>query len=184
MVRSGLASDASYFFRDDWRRGTFAPFSRASLRPIAIACLRLFTLRPEPLFRVPFFLRCIADLTRLLAALPYLAMHATDAKAVLRSPPVRAIGGAELVARRAGHGAGFLSFLLLRHRGSGTASHELREPVVRLCARPRGVGYGRDMTGRVRGIGLLIAVLIAGARGASGQSLAYFPADGASSVNP
>src|SRR5204862_5596433 len=78
--------DSDYFFRerDDLRRGTFAPFSRASLRPMAIACFRLFTLRPEPLLRVPFFLRCIADLTRLLAALPYLAMSSIDANAVLR----------------------------------------------------------------------------------------------------
>jgi hypothetical protein len=30
--------------------------------------------RPEPLLSVPFFLRRIADLTRLPAALPYLAM--------------------------------------------------------------------------------------------------------------
>jgi hypothetical protein len=36
---------------------------------------------------VPFFLRCIADLTRLLAALPYLAMRMTDASVVLRSVP-------------------------------------------------------------------------------------------------
>ena len=75
------------FFRErDLRRGTFAPFFRASLRPIAMACFRLFTLRPEPLLRVPFFLRCIADLTRLLAALPYLAMRSIDASVVLRSP--------------------------------------------------------------------------------------------------
>ena len=55
-------------------RGTFAPFWRASLRPIAIACFRLFTLRPELLLSVPFFLRSMADFTRLPAALPYLAM--------------------------------------------------------------------------------------------------------------
>jgi hypothetical protein len=53
-------------------RGTFAPFSRASESPIAIACLRLVTFLPlRPLFSVPFFLRRIADSTRLLAALPY-----------------------------------------------------------------------------------------------------------------
>ena len=78
----------SYLFfreREDLRRGTFAPFFRASLRPMAIACFRLFTLRPEPLLRVPFFLRCIADLTRLPAALPYLAMSSIDANAVLSS---------------------------------------------------------------------------------------------------
>jgi len=34
--------------------GTFAPAARASESPIAIACLRLLTLRPErPLFNVP-----------------------------------------------------------------------------------------------------------------------------------
>jgi hypothetical protein len=34
--------------------GTFAPLLRASDSPIAIACLRLLTLRPErPLFNVP-----------------------------------------------------------------------------------------------------------------------------------
>lgn len=60
---------------DDFRRGTFAPFLRASLNPIAIACLRLVTLRPDPLFSVPFFFRCIADFTRLPAALPYLAIR-------------------------------------------------------------------------------------------------------------
>ena len=74
--------------RADLRRGTFAPFSRASLSPIAIACFRLVTLRPEPLLSVPFFLRCIADLTRLLAALPYLAMSVFDASAVL----IRGVG--------------------------------------------------------------------------------------------
>ena len=38
---------------------------------VAIACLRLVTFLPLPLFKVPFFLRRIADSTRLLAALPY-----------------------------------------------------------------------------------------------------------------
>ena len=34
--------------------GTLSPSARASDRPIAIACLRLFTFRPErPLFKVP-----------------------------------------------------------------------------------------------------------------------------------
>jgi hypothetical protein len=35
------------------RAGTFPPARRASDRPIAIACLRLFTFCPEPLFNVP-----------------------------------------------------------------------------------------------------------------------------------
>lgn len=63
------------FFRElDFLRGTFAPFSRASDRPIAIACLRLFTLPPFPplpLLSVPFLRRFIALSTRLPAALPY-----------------------------------------------------------------------------------------------------------------
>jgi len=41
--------------------GTFAPSALASERPIAIACLRLFTFRPErPLFRVPALRSLIA----------------------------------------------------------------------------------------------------------------------------
>ena len=44
---------------------------------MAIACLRLFTfppLPPGPDLNVPFFLRRIADSTRLLAAFPYLRL--------------------------------------------------------------------------------------------------------------
>ena len=67
------------FFEDDRRDGTFAPFFRASLRPMAIACLRLLTLRPEPLLSVPFFRRRIADSTRFDADFPYFAMcHLTS----------------------------------------------------------------------------------------------------------
>ena len=65
--------------RDDLRepfRGTLAPFSRASLNAIAIACLRLLTRRPDPLFNVPRFLRRIADSTFFEADLPYFAMRA------------------------------------------------------------------------------------------------------------
>lgn len=40
--------------------GTVAPLLRASLKPIAIACLRLFTFLPEPERSVPFFFRRIA----------------------------------------------------------------------------------------------------------------------------
>ena len=61
-------------------RGTLAPFFRASLSPIAMACFWLVTLRPEPLFSVPFFLRCIADFTRLRDALPYFAMRRSSCK--------------------------------------------------------------------------------------------------------
>jgi hypothetical protein len=81
-----LELEKSYFFRDERLlervlvrllvrlRGTFAPFSRASESPIAIACLRLFTvppLPPRPRLSVPFFRRCIALSTRLDADFPY-----------------------------------------------------------------------------------------------------------------
>jgi hypothetical protein len=56
------------------RRGTFAPFLRASLRAIAIACFRLVTFRPDPLLSVPFFLRRIVDLTFFAAPLLYFAI--------------------------------------------------------------------------------------------------------------
>jgi hypothetical protein len=55
--------------------GTFAPFSRASDSPIAIACLRLVTVPPCPAlprFSVPAFRRCIALLTDFPALRPYL----------------------------------------------------------------------------------------------------------------
>jgi histidinol phosphatase-like PHP family hydrolase len=68
-----LARERLDLERDDLR-GTLPPLLRASLRPIAIACLRLVTRRPELLFRVPLFRRCIADFTRRCALLPYLAM--------------------------------------------------------------------------------------------------------------
>ena len=61
-------------FRDERRRGTLAPFSRASFSAMAIACLRLRTLRPEPLRNVPRFRRRIVDSTFLLAARPYFAI--------------------------------------------------------------------------------------------------------------
>ena len=56
-------------------RGTFFPLRRASDRPIAIACLRLFTLPPRPplpLLSVPRLRRCIALLTSLEAEREYL----------------------------------------------------------------------------------------------------------------
>jgi len=59
-------------FRPVRFRGTFAPFFRASDKPIAIACFRLFTVRPLlPDLSVPFFRRRIALSTRFDAALPY-----------------------------------------------------------------------------------------------------------------
>jgi len=63
--------------REDFR-GTFAPFFLASLRPIAIACLRLLTRPPEPLFSVPRLRRRIADFTLLDADLPYLAIDTSS----------------------------------------------------------------------------------------------------------
>jgi hypothetical protein len=65
-------------FRDDLR-GTFAPFFLASLRPMAIACLRLFTRPPDPLFNVPFLRRRIADFTVFEAAFPYFAIDTSRA---------------------------------------------------------------------------------------------------------
>src|ERR1700683_3262190 len=64
-------------FQLDFFRGTLAPFLRASESPMAMACLRLFTvppLPPFPLFKVPFFSRCIALFTLLPAAFPYRAI--------------------------------------------------------------------------------------------------------------
>src|SRR4029078_8640525 len=71
--------------------GTFAPFSRASFRPIAIACLPLFTvppLPPFPLFSLPLFIRCIALFTVLLLLLPYRAMISSFARGPTRCRPV------------------------------------------------------------------------------------------------
>jgi hypothetical protein len=50
-----------------------APFFLASDRPIAIACLRFFTLgcRPLPDFNVPRLARCIALFTAFCAPFPY-----------------------------------------------------------------------------------------------------------------
>jgi hypothetical protein len=61
-------------FRLRPRDGTLDPFSLASFRPIAIACLRLVTFRPDPLFNDPRLRRCIADFTDFDAPLPYFAM--------------------------------------------------------------------------------------------------------------
>lgn len=52
-------------------RGVFSPFSRASLMPMAIACLRLVTLRPPRVLSVPCLRRRIALPTVELAFLLY-----------------------------------------------------------------------------------------------------------------
>ena len=82
-------------FREVRLRGTFAPFFRASERPIAIACLRLFTLPPWPLlprFSVPCLRRRIALSTLLLA--PRLYFLPLDLRRLLfaaMTPPVEVL---------------------------------------------------------------------------------------------
>lgn len=57
------------------RLGTLPPSRRASDRPMAIACLRVLTVFPEPpLFNVPRFILCTALLTLLDAFRPYLGI--------------------------------------------------------------------------------------------------------------
>jgi hypothetical protein len=52
------------FFALDFFAGTFAPSARASESPIAIACLRLFTVLPlRPLFSLPRLYSCISRST-------------------------------------------------------------------------------------------------------------------------
>jgi hypothetical protein len=58
-------------FLDVRLRGVFSPFSRASLMPMAIACLRLVTLRPPRVLSVPCLRRRAALATVLLAFLLY-----------------------------------------------------------------------------------------------------------------
>jgi hypothetical protein len=65
-------------------RGTFAPSRRASERPIAIACLRLFTLRPLPDFSFPRLNSCISSPTFSCALRPYFLPE-------LRRPRVEAV---------------------------------------------------------------------------------------------
>src|SRR5258706_7047889 len=72
-VPRGMRPGATYFLR--FLRGTLPPARRASARPIAMACLRLFTFLPErPLRSVPCLRSCIAFLTFCEAFFPYLAM--------------------------------------------------------------------------------------------------------------
>lgn len=63
----------AHFF-EDFLDGTLPPSFRACESPIAIACFRLFTFLPEPLFSVPFLRSCMAFSTFSDALLPYLAM--------------------------------------------------------------------------------------------------------------
>jgi hypothetical protein len=62
------------FFEDPFF-GTLAPASRASDKPMAIACFLLVTFLPDlPLFSVPCLRSCIAFSTLSWAFLPYLAI--------------------------------------------------------------------------------------------------------------
>jgi hypothetical protein len=82
--------------------GTFAPFSRASDRPIAIACLRLVTRPPWPAFprlSVPLFRRRIALSTDLPAPRPYL--RPLDFFAAM-SPPRSSFGACRAEMRSCG----------------------------------------------------------------------------------
>ena len=68
----GIAYRFTFFFELFLFFGTLAPFLRASERPIAIACLRLLTLRPErPLLKLPFLRFFIVRLTLLDAFFEY-----------------------------------------------------------------------------------------------------------------
>ena len=69
-------------FRPRRFEGTLAPFFRASLRPMAIACLRLVTFRPEPLLSEPRLRRRIVDFTLFDAPFPYFAIGTSHARAV------------------------------------------------------------------------------------------------------
>ena len=66
-----------FFFDEDFLRGTLPPAFRACDKPIAIACLRLFTFLPDrPLLSLPRFRSCIAFSTFSDAFFSYLAIAA------------------------------------------------------------------------------------------------------------
>lgn len=77
--------------------GTFAPFFRASESPIAIACLRLVTFLPVPVFKVPFFFLCMAFFTLLPAFFEYFAIVFFQAFVEKRMPGIAATGVALVV---------------------------------------------------------------------------------------
>ena len=71
-----LVFRALLFFAPLFFAGTLPPALRACDSPIAIACLRLFTVLPErPLLSVPRLRSCIAFPTFFDAFLPYLAIE-------------------------------------------------------------------------------------------------------------
>lgn len=65
-------------FFDPFFDGTLPPASRASDRPMAIACFLLVTFLPEPLFNVPRLRSRIAFSTFSPAFFPYLAIRVTS----------------------------------------------------------------------------------------------------------
>jgi hypothetical protein len=66
--------EPNYFFDDDFFEGTLPPSRRASERPMAMACFRLVTFFPEPLFNLPLLSSCISSSTLSDAFFPYFAM--------------------------------------------------------------------------------------------------------------
>jgi putative hydrolase len=111
VLRRRLA--AVFGDRDRGDAGTSAPFSRASFKPMAMACLRLRTRAPEPLFNVPALRLRIADATVLSAVdfrfaivvLPRCGARCENANDVPRHatrPPARPVttGGGAMTARR------------------------------------------------------------------------------------
>lgn len=64
-----------FFYWLDFFLSTFAPFFRATERPVAIACFLLFAFFFDfPLCSLPFLAFFTARFTELLAFLPYLAI--------------------------------------------------------------------------------------------------------------
>ena len=79
FLAEDLFFDADFFFAAFFTapffRGTFAPASLASERPMAMACLRLVTFLPlRPLLSVPRFFSCIASSTFSWAFFEYFAI--------------------------------------------------------------------------------------------------------------
>lgn len=68
---------ADDFFDEDLREGTLSPSARASEMPMAMACLRLFTFCPDPLFNFPEPYSCITFETFFCALAPYVAMESS-----------------------------------------------------------------------------------------------------------
>lgn len=110
-----------------FRLGTLSPLRRASHRPIAIACLRLFTFLPErPDLRAPYFSLCTARLTLLDALGPYFLRD--DLVAMFGNPLTYSEKGPVL------HVGGYRSFNSdrLRHPPSKGKAISVRKHVFRL----------------------------------------------------